>query len=371
MKRYVHEKIAFIQAHRPQDEHVFIIPGAKDALVRQNRSSIYTIASPLVSRSTQYRALLNLRALSELIERERPDIIESGDPYQVGWKALRIGAALRIPVVAFYHSHFAEAYLRKPIEHSLGRKAAATAMGLAQTYVRKFYNRFAVTLVPSEGLAEELRTWGVRNARKMELGVNTNVFSAALKRNRTEVTRLLYVGRLASEKNTQTLFEAYLALVRHNPGRYHLVVIGDGQQRPQMNELLAQTKAVTWIPYCADANDLARYYGEADLFVHPGVEETFGLVALESQACGTPVVGIRGSYMDEAILHDQVAWAETNSASALVGAIDKMAATDLHSLGQLAAARVAERFAWPRVFERLFSVYQEVVASYRKPVENR
>jgi len=44
------------------------------------------------------------------------------------------------------------------------------------------------------------------------------------------------------------------------------------------------------------------FYRAADLFVHPGVQETFGLAALECQACGTPVVGIRGSYMGQRYL---------------------------------------------------------------------
>src|SRR5262249_27581200 len=157
----------------------FIVPGAKEAVVRQERSSIYTIASPLISRATQYRALLNLRAIGEIIERERPDIIESGDPYQVGWKALRIGQVQQIPVVAFYHSHFAEAYLRGPIQNTLGKRGADEAMKLARDYVRNFYNRFAGTLVPSAGLAAELRHWGVRNARQTALGVDTGVFFPA------------------------------------------------------------------------------------------------------------------------------------------------------------------------------------------------
>jgi alpha-1,6-mannosyltransferase len=146
VKRYVHEKIAFIQRERPDDEHVFIIPGARTGVAAAKRSRVYTIASPLISRTTQYRALLDLRAIGEIIERERPDIIESGDPYQVGWRALRVGDAQQIPVVAFYHSHFAEAYLRGPLQHSLGKGASDAAMKAARAYVRNFYNRFAATL---------------------------------------------------------------------------------------------------------------------------------------------------------------------------------------------------------------------------------
>ena len=176
---------------------------------------------------------------------------------------------------------------------------------------------------------------------------------------------LLYVGRLGPEKNTQTLFNAFLELVRRNT-KFHLSVIGDGQQRDQLRALQRKTENVTWIPYCADATELAEHYRAADLFVHPGVEETFGLVALESQACGTPVVGIRGSYMDEIIMHDQSAWAERNSAEALADAIERMSACDLDSLGNVAAARIAEKYAWPQVFERLFSIYREVISSYRR-----
>ena len=81
-------------------------------------------------------------------------------------------------------------------------------------------------------------------------------------------------------------------------------------------------KDVSWIQYCTDPRSRG-FYRAADLFVHPGVQETFGLVALESQACGTPVVGIRGSYMDQIICHDQEPWAGENSAEALADAIEE------------------------------------------------
>ncbi len=370
----MHEKIAYIEKFQPQDEHLFIVPGAKDEIVTSGRSRTYTIASPLISRRTQYRVLLNLRALGGIIERERPDLIESGDPYQVGWKALRVGQAQRIPVVAFYHSHFAEAYLRGPIQHSLGKTAAEWCMQQARAYVRNFYNRFALTLVPSAGLAAELARWGVSNTYQVALGVNCDVFRpgnddvatrAALGVSADSVL-LLYVGRLAPEKNTLTLFRAFDLLVRQNAAKFHLLVIGDGQQGDYLQRLAAETNSVTWIRYCADSQELARYYRAADVFVHPGVEETFGLVALESQACGTPVVGIHGSYMDEVILHDQSAWAAANTPESLAQAIEKITECDLSTLGSIAAANVAEKFAWPRVFERLFSVYREVITSYRR-----
>ena len=149
---------------------------------------------------------------------------------------------------------------------------------------------------------------------------------------------LLYVGRLAKEKNTQTLFRTFELLRLRDRNKFHLLVIGDGPQRHTVQKLRQSRSCgrnISWISYCADSADLARYYRAADLFVHPSVQETFGLVALESQACGTPVVGIRGSYMDRVICHDQESWAGENTPEALAGAIEAASTTKLSSLGAI------------------------------------
>jgi alpha-1,6-mannosyltransferase len=375
VKRYVHEKISYIQSQSSDDQHVLIIPGAKTEVTAGDRSRIYSIHSPIISRSSRYRALVNLRALGEVLEREQPDIIESSDPYQVGWKAISFGRSAKVPVVGFYHSHFPEAYLRGASKF-LGSRGGELLMSAAQRYVRRMYNRFEATLVPSEPLAEVLEGWGVRNVRLVTLGVNIDRFraipdDAAETRKTLEINPhgklLLYIGRLAPEKNTATLFKAFQILAHRQPNQFQLLVIGDGPQREQLRRLQSETQSVHWIQYCSDATELARYYRAADLFVHPGTQETFGLVALESQACGTPVIGIRGSRLDRIILHDQDLWAGENSAESLANAIEKFGHRDLKALGHAAAERAAAEYAWPRVFERLFCIYREVCANYRQP----
>ncbi len=376
VKRYVHEKVAYINNYTPENEHVLIVPGPKTEVTSSARSRIYSIHSPLVSRSSRYRALLNLRAIEEILDRERPDLIESADPYQVGWKAVSAGRRLKIPVVGFYHSHFPEAYLRGSAR-LFGERGTRRAMKLTRAYVRRLYNRFQVTLVPSEKLAGVLSEWGVHNVRPVRLGVDTGVFNPvsddaqatrqALGISDSE-TLLLYVGRLAREKNTRTLFGSFELLHRRRANEFRLLVIGDGPQRNELRKLQSRScgENVMWIPYCACAADLARYYRAADLFVHPGVQETFGLVALESQACGTPVVGIRGSYMDKIICHDQEWWARENSAEALAGAIARWPTKKLSTVGGNAAETAGSQYTWLRVFEELFCIYHEVRANYRR-----
>jgi alpha-1,6-mannosyltransferase len=84
------------------------------------------------------------------------------------------------------------------------------------------------------------------------------------------------------------------------------------------------------------------------------------LVALESQACGTPVVGIHGSYMDRIIFADQSHWAKENSPESLAAAIRAISKTDLEAGGNEASQRVTQRYSWGKVFERMFAIYQKI-----------
>jgi alpha-1,6-mannosyltransferase len=211
----------------------------------------------------------------------------------------------------------------------------------------------------------------VENVHAVDLGVDAEIFQpspddAAETRASLGIPSdrclLLYVGRLAQEKNTQTLFAAFELLDRE---RYHLLVVGDGLQRSALLQLKEKTDNVTWRQYCADPVELARLSRAADLLVHPGVQETFGLTSLESQACGTPVIGIRGSYMDRIIFGDQLFWARENSPEALARAIEESRSQDLHALGLAASQRARAHYAWPEVFDRLFCIYREVQAHYR------
>ncbi len=372
MKRYIEQKRAYLRKCSPDDEHLLIIPGEKSERVQDAPCCTYTIRSPLVSRTSRYRALLDLAAIEQILEEERPDIIESGDPYQVAWKAIFSGRALGIPVVGFYHSHFPEAYLRSAAKY-FGKITSQITEEASMRYVRALYNRFEKTLIPSPALAALLKSWGLENTETIDLGVDTEVFrpepgttpafrqTHSLPENRI---LLLYVGRLASEKNVRTLFASFRNLSCSHPAKYHLLCVGDGPLRSALQKLEEETGAATWMPYCGNAEDLASLYRSADLFVHPSVNETFGLVTLESQACGTPVVGIRGSYMDRIIFSDQAHWASENRPDSLAEAIRQMSSQDLRVIGLAVAESVRSRYSWTNVFDRLFGIYRGVCSRY-------
>jgi alpha-1,6-mannosyltransferase len=374
VRRYIEQKVAYMRKERPDCRHILVIPDATTAVCGDEICRVYTITSPLVSRTSRYRALLKLHLVEEVLEREKPDIIEAGDPYQLAWKAIASGQGLDIPVVGFYHSHFPEAYIRSVAKY-FGQIAISIAEDISRRYVKSLYNRLERTFVPSPTLAALLTGWGVERVESIDLGVDADVFqpngvaSAAVRRELKipEGRRLLlYVGRLAPEKNVDTLFEAFEILHRKVPQKYHLLAVGDGALRPSLVRLQGQTQSVTWLKYCAEPTKLASLYRTSDLFVHPGIQETFGLVTLESQACGTPVVGIRGSYMDRIIFPNQRHWALENTAGSLADAIEAKFSENLRESGLKASITAREHYSWKIVFERLFSLYQEVISGFAK-----
>ena len=109
---------------------------------------------------------------------------------------------------------------------------------------------------------------------------------------------LLYVGRLATEKRVEWLRPVLDALPEAR-----LAVVGDGPQRPTLEELFADTPTV-FTGYLR-GRDLAHAYASADLFVFPSANETFGNVILEAMASGLPVVAPRSGGLVEHVINGE------------------------------------------------------------------
>ena len=216
--------------------------------------------------------LLRLAQIDRILAVERPDIVECGDPYQVGWRTVRACRRLGIPAVAFYHSHFAESELR-PLGDRFASTVGEWLVLLAVGYCRALYNRYERTLVPSPLLARTLAQWGVANTEPVDLGVDANLFRPGVRPKAelraqlgipAEARVLLSVGRLAAEKGTRELCEAFRLLHARRPGEFHLLITGEGLQRSSVERLCAETSAVTWLPHLNGHADLLRLYHSAD-----------------------------------------------------------------------------------------------------------
>jgi glycosyltransferase involved in cell wall biosynthesis len=226
-------------------------------------------------------------ALRERWTQERPDAIYVATEGPLGWSVLRAAGTLGIPVATGFHTRF---------DSYAGHYGLRWLTPLVRGHLRRFHGRAAATLVPTDALARELAELGVGNARLLRRAVDTQLFhpdrrDPALRAQwgaDAGTPVMLYVGRIAPEKNLELAVQAFRAAQRNLPAMKY-VWVGDGPARAALQA--AHPDFVFAGMQRGEA--LARHIASADLFPFPSLSETFGNVILEALACGVPVVAYR------------------------------------------------------------------------------
>jgi alpha-1,6-mannosyltransferase len=344
VKRYLSAKRAWMAGHRPQVRHTLVVPGAADSYDGRGLFSIYTAPLPF---GDGYRWPVGKTAWMKRLIRQKPSIIEAGDPYTPGLAALRAGAKLDVPVVGFCHTdlaalaalHFGE-WAEKPVRRRWAR----------------IYSQFDQVLAPSRYIADRLGEAGVEGALALPLGVDVEVFNPK-RADRAGVRAelglpasrrlLVFAGRPAREKKIDVLVEAAARL--GDP--YTLLLIGAGP-----GALLTAPNLIM-LPYERDPAALARLLASCDAFVHANDAEPFGLIALEAMACGLPVVAVRSGGLAETVDDSVGVLAERSAPQPFAEAIEALFARDVAAVGAAARVRAVTRHGWDRVFSQLSEVY--------------
>ena len=350
VRRYVQTKHDWL-ASRSGIRHTIAVPHVEGSTA--DGATLPSVALPF---SGGYRLPLDRAAIARVLVALRPDLIEVGDPYRVAWGALDAARLLGIPAVAYCHSNI-EAMARLAGGALLGN----TAKRLARRYARHLYSNFDLVLAPSRSMAGHLEAAGIARVAVQPLGVDTAAFHPA-RANRVwraglglgDSARLLvYAGRFAAEKHLDVLSAAVARLGEP----YHLVAVGAGPRPPQ-------GERVHVLPFVAGAAGLAEVLASADLFVHAGDQETFGLSVLEAFACGIPAV-VRGAEgLAELVDAGTGITVDQGGAEAFAAAIAAMFEREPCSFAAAARAR-AEASDWQRVLPGLLERYRGLIESRR------
>ncbi|TVR49140.1 MAG: glycosyltransferase family 1 protein [Puniceicoccaceae bacterium] len=374
VKRYLEDKRLHL-ARRTRHRHLLVIPAADDGVDRHPEGLTVRIRSPRLPGSRSYRILLDEERILEVLGAERPDLIEVGDPYRSAWIGLRAGRLLGVPVVAFYHSDYPRAFGRT-VERFLGATAGRIFSRWTHHYVVDLYNRMDATVVASAGLAGTLASCGIQRIHTIPLGTDPAIFFPRPSRDKirtelklpAEAPLLLFIGRLAREKNIRPLVGLTDPdLPGHAP--WHLLLVGDGELGDWVRKEAETRPNLHWLPYCGDPARLAEIYSAADLFVHAGACETFGIVSLEAQACGTRVLAVEGGGLADSLAGESPQLlARSPSTPDLAAAVRRgLALPDSPELRRERRRRITRTFSVEATFGQLTALYEQLADRSRIP----
>ena len=146
-------------------------------------------------------------------------------------------------------------------------------------FLRWFHGPASTTLVTTQSMVSHLQAKGLQSLKEWGRGVDCDAFTPqdGCKTRQRARPKLLYVGRVAIEKNIEAFLQLSIDAEK--------IVVGDGPMRQQLQ---LSYPDVQWMGYKRGA-ELASFYADADVFVFPSLTDTFGIVMLEAMACGTPV----------------------------------------------------------------------------------
>lgn len=298
--------------------------------------------------------------LYQTIKNKMPDIIHLATEGPLGLACLGIAKSLRIPVVSSFHTNF-DLYAN---DYRLGFLTSGISY-----YLKWFHNQTEATFAPSNACLERLQTLGYKNVKIWTRGVDTSLFNPFQKdlnfKRKLGLTEtdilLLYVGRLAPEKNIGALLETFKkarsTLSRQGKNLF-LALVGTGPLVQQSD--LEKTNGII-LPGELRGTVLAQWYASSDIFVFPSTSETFGNVILEAQSSGLPVLCLNSLATKERITNHKDGMLAEN-----IEEFERLL-TDLTAdkskrdyLGKNAFI-TAKSQIWEDIFNRLLLQYREVI----------
>jgi glycosyltransferase involved in cell wall biosynthesis len=126
-------------------------------------------------------------------------------------------------------------------------------------------------------------------------GVDTHLFKPLKLRKDEKRFRILYVGRIAADKNLVSLFEQIIPSLVHDDAtqQVHFTIVGEGPLRQQLTTIARRTGTLERITFSGwvARGKLPEIYNKHDLFILPSLFEGMSNTVLEAKACGLPVVG--------------------------------------------------------------------------------
>jgi glycosyltransferase involved in cell wall biosynthesis len=287
-----------------------------------------------------------------------PDLIHVATPFNIGLCGVYFAKKLNIPLVGSYHTNF-DHYLLYYDLHFLSK--------LHWKYMHWFHRTCKKLFVPSTETFLLLKHNGFSNLEVWSRGVDCQLYHPHYDKNIVQKLHgiqgkylLTYVGRLAPEKDINTLLAVAKSIPAEINEKIHWLIVGDG---PLRRELQTQSESNMTFTGYLNGKHLAEVYSASDLLVFPSPTETFGNVVLESLASRTPVIGAKSGGVKNIVKEGVTGiLCKPGNVQEFRDAIIHLLTNDgLREQMGIAGRNYALTQSWDRIFEDLIWHYKDVI----------
>ncbi len=236
-----------------------------------------------------------------------------------------------------------------------------------ENLLAKIASKSANAVVVNSHYMKELvsEEWGINTCVVIQNGVDTNLFRPVTLTPEVEKHwggaeyKLLYVGRMDFRKGVLQLVES-IKYLRESGLNVRLLVVGDGKLQKEVENLIFNLKLdkYAYLYGPAKRGVLPYLYSSADLTIVPSIYEPFGLVPLESLACGTPVIVSSNTAMRETIEPSVGYFIPEITPKSIANSIEYAISNGLPS-PQSCRKFVCERYDWRDIFPQYEALYRE------------
>jgi glycosyltransferase involved in cell wall biosynthesis len=362
-----------------------LVAPAYPGVGQDDDSSIIRVSSGAVPRDPEDRRFLGgplKLALNQKLAAQ-VDLVHIHTPFIAHYAGVRFAREHGLPVVATYHTFF-EDYLH----HYVPILPRGIGRWIARRFTLSQCADVAALISPSAPMRDALTAYGVTTPIEvLPTGLAAESFApgdGARFRQQfalpADQPLLLYVGRVAFEKNIDFLLRTFVRVLTRRPDAL-FVIAGEGPALPHLHRLareLGIQDAVRFIGYLDRSTELPDCYAAGDAFVFASRTETQGLVLLEAMAQGTPVVSTAELGTRSILTSDCGAFVVPEQEEAFAAAV--MQALKLAPDAQRRAKLRAHAESWASLAmaRRLVSFYEQVKAtssevrtgSHRDPVSS-
>ncbi len=327
----------------------------------------YVFRMPALDLGNQLRVSLAVpfRAPVEVtMQGLKPHIIHSHHPIWLGEVAATFSRDLEVPLVFTFHTRYDE-YAQQYVP--LMPDLAHTVM---REIVERYLEKCTHVIAPTESIRDFIQAEYDIDVpvsvlpTPVDLTAYQDLTPSPIREEwgleKAEV--LLYVGRLAGEKNLEFLLWAFARIAEERPG-VRLLMVGDGPAKDKLKKLAKQLDVESKVIFTGAVPHakVPDYAAAADLFVFSSVTETQGLVLTEAMAAGAPVVAVEapGSVdiltQGGGILVEPQEQAFSEAVLGLLSDEERLKARGEEAL------QIAQRYSVPAITKRLLTVYETAI----------